>query len=139
MMVAAQSLPFGFLEEDGALIDACPAVVPVQLLWSLSVVVQITAEDSYWDTYGIYLATARPPDHRMTGLSRGGYIAQELAIEHPERVGRICAPTPVLAGRQDPGVPLELAEKLFRAISGARLTVVRCAHAPWRPRRYDAR
>ncbi len=26
---------------------------------------KVAAEGSYWDTYGIYLGTARPPDHRM--------------------------------------------------------------------------
>lgn len=46
------------------------------------------------------------------------------AFDAREWVGRIRAPTLVLAGRQDRVVPLEFAERLFRAISGARLTVV---------------
>ncbi len=50
----------------------------------------------------------------------------DSAVAHDtrERVGRVRAPTLVLAGRQDRVVPLELVEKLCRAIPGARLAVV---------------
>jgi pimeloyl-ACP methyl ester carboxylesterase len=47
-----------------------------------------------------------------------------VAHEARERVGRIRAPTLVVAGAQDRVVPLEFVEKLYRAIPGARLAVV---------------
>jgi pimeloyl-ACP methyl ester carboxylesterase len=59
----------------------------------------------------------------VLGVSMGGRIALELALEHPERVARL-----ILHGTRDRIVPLPEAEKMRRGIAGSQMVTFGGGH-----------
>ncbi|HVY81189.1 MAG TPA: 3-oxoadipate enol-lactonase [Steroidobacteraceae bacterium] len=65
--------------------------------------------------------------------SAAGFVASAAAIrdmDQRETIRAISAPTLVIAGAQDAGIPPAQAELILRAIRGSRLTVLDSAHVP---------
>lgn len=74
---------------------------------------------------------------RVRGLlmktDRLGYVASAAAVrdmDQREAIKSISAPTLVIAGAHDPGVPPSQAETIVRAVKGSTLNVVESAHLP---------
>jgi|HigsolmetaAR205D_1030408.scaffolds.fasta_scaffold00443_3 3-oxoadipate enol-lactonase len=65
--------------------------------------------------------------------SAAGFIASAAAIrdmDQRETIRAIQAPTLVVAGAHDPGMPPAQAEQILSAISGSRLTILDAGHLP---------
>jgi 3-oxoadipate enol-lactonase len=67
----------------------------------------------------------------LTGIPAEGYAGcceAIAAMDLEPQVGRIHAPTLVVAGSSDPATPVEHAERIVAGVPGARLAVVDAAH-----------